>query len=1276
MNNSIKLNQNKWRIPKRYWLKNLLTLTLIASFTFTINAATITFNNLTSTDWFTAANWDLGTIPTAADDVIIPAGFTVDINGSAVALSVLVDGTLDLDPGSDLSIDGTVGTALGINPTGTVNNNGDINIGLNTLIDGWAIANLGTLNNTGDIIIDAVFQVNRCAVRNTGTITNDGLMQIGSTAAFSFCNFNGGQWTNNGTMFSNIGSERALRNTTGSTMNNFGIINIPNSALLSLTGANFTNHPCAEVYATAVQNVPVSGLFGSVTNNGYFSLSATVTFSPTITPTAPWTNNGVVHSPNGNTGVAPINNGIIISDVALTENCGAFSPAFDLGATPNATITVYTDAAATNSAGVFDAATNTFTSMPPLAGGINNLFVKVEATGCADQIVPWELDVTSVPCCDLSTWTGAADDDWHNAMNWSPMYVPTTCNDVLIPAGTPTDPVISASAVALSVEVDGTLDLDPGSDLSIDGTVGTAITVNPTGTVNNDGDIFFGQTTMIDGRGIVNTGAFNNLSSGQLIFDQVGLIGGGNIRNANAGLFTNDGYIDMLNGSAPGFGFVIFNGSVINNGTIEIDRFADGDLRVATTLDNYGVINLVNANGGIKINAGAVFTNHPCAEYYSAWIGGNAGLFDNAGFVSLFSGTFGTVGNINNTGVIHTPAGVPSIATVTNSSIIISDVALTENCGAFSPAFDLGANPNATITVYTDAAGTNSAGTFDAATNTFTPTTMLPNGANTLYVKVEATGCADQIVSWELDATSSDDTPHLTGCAGKRFTQGPILYNNPSNANGIWNSCDNMICSGDEFSLSVAKDNNVATINWVLTIDQSNPNLVMPGYSVLYQTSNGAQYQGYGGGVVNTSSTIQCFDIDVEAINANCLTASSIIQLEICVYPEDVDGDGCADCSSGTYDPANDGTDTDGDGLCDVGDTDDDGDGVDDVNDSDPLDPFVCSDTDNDGCEDCQSGMYDPANDGPDADGDGICDASDNCINTANSSQADSDCDGVGDACDLCDGGDDSIDNDGDGLPDCAYPPSFSNIITAWKCGNNNKKVSICHVPSGNPANAHTICVSKNAVSAHVGNHGGDYLGPCNNSVCPTLRVQNTGEGMLLFNAIAELEKYSVDLNWITNIDNEVFIIEKSLDGTNFETIYEVQGMGEMTDTESFRNYDNNPIEGLNYYRLKVVTPDGLEIQSDVRMVLFTPAMMKFEVFPNPAEQQVFISMLELVGKSGKVQITNQVGQIFHQQSFDQIPGAPVRVDLSDYVGGVYFITVRADGRRQMTKKIVVINEN
>ncbi|MBW8049089.1 MAG: hypothetical protein FVQ77_01865 [Cytophagales bacterium] len=51
------------------------------------------------------------------------------------------------------------------------------------------------------------------------------------------------------------------------------------------------------------------------------------------------------------------------------------------------------------------------------------------------------------------------------------------------------------------------------------------------------------------------------------------------------------------------------------------------------------------------------------------------------------------------------------------------------------------------------------------------------------------------------------------------------------------------------------------------------------------------------------------------------------------------------------------------------------------------------------------------------------------------------------------------------------------NVIDV-RCGNNLNKVLICHIPPGNPDNPQTICISSNAVPAHLTNHG-DYLGQC-----------------------------------------------------------------------------------------------------------------------------------------------------------------------------------------------------
>ena len=148
----------------------------------------------------------------------------------------------------------------------------------------------------------------------------------------------------------------------------------------------------------------------------------------------------------------------------------------------------------------------------------------------------------------------------------------------------------------------------------------------------------------------------------------------------------------------------------------------------------------------------------------------------------------------------------------------------------------------------------------------------------------------------------------------------------------------------------------------------------------------------------------------------------------------DSDGDTCDDCAWGRFDPATDGPDTDGDGMCnasdpvdtsncpraaEAGQADTDADGVANFCDDQPADESACGDSDGDTCDDCTSGSFNPNNDGPDANDDGVCDAgngvqppdgdgdgapddADNCADLANADQADRDDDGFGDVCDNC----------------------------------------------------------------------------------------------------------------------------------------------------------------------------------------------------------------------------------------------------------------------------------
>ncbi len=59
-------------------------------------------------------------------------------------------------------------------------------------------------------------------------------------------------------------------------------------------------------------------------------------------------------------------------------------------------------------------------------------------------------------------------------------------------------------------------------------------------------------------------------------------------------------------------------------------------------------------------------------------------------------------------------------------------------------------------------------------------------------------------------------------------------------------------------------------------------------------------------------------------------------------------------------------------------------------------------------------------------------------------------------------------------------------------CDSNGKKITLCHIPMGNPDTSHELCVSVNSLIAHFGH--GDYVGPCNQGCDGEIKVLSDGQ--------------------------------------------------------------------------------------------------------------------------------------------------------------------------------------
>lgn len=95
----------------------------------------------------------------------------------------------------------------------------------------------------------------------------------------------------------------------------------------------------------------------------------------------------------------------------------------------------------------------------------------------------------------------------------------------------------------------------------------------------------------------------------------------------------------------------------------------------------------------------------------------------------------------------------------------------------------------------------------------------------------------------------------------------------------------------------------------------------------------------------------------------------------------------------------------------------------------------------------------------------------------------------------------------------------------------------------------------------------------------------------------------NVQLTWktATEINNDYFIIQRSMNGKTFENIGEVQGFGTTTETQSYSFIDPTPANGANYYRLKQVDFDEKFDYSNIINIEMKRQSASIDVYPNPS---------------------------------------------------------------------------
>lgn len=164
-------------------------------------------------------------------------------------------------------------------------------------------------------------------------------------------------------------------------------------------------------------------------------------------------------------------------------------------------------------------------------------------------------------------------------------------------------------------------------------------------------------------------------------------------------------------------------------------------------------------------------------------------------------------------------------------------------------------------------------------------------------------------------------------------------------------------------------------------------------------------------------------------------------------------------------------------------------------------------------------------------------------------------------------------------------------------------------------------------------------------SVLPTELINFSGEYLI--------NNRQVKLDWVTDseINNDYFIVQKSLDAITWDVIEFINGAGNSNFQINYSTFDKKPFFGLNYYRLKQVDFEGKSNYSNIITVQTKEEMEEITIYPNPGSDLIYVLGVK---DDFKYKIYNSKGILIKEG----ISGLGKPISIIDLNQGLYSILI------------------
>jgi hypothetical protein len=164
-----------------------------------------------------------------------------------------------------------------------------------------------------------------------------------------------------------------------------------------------------------------------------------------------------------------------------------------------------------------------------------------------------------------------------------------------------------------------------------------------------------------------------------------------------------------------------------------------------------------------------------------------------------------------------------------------------------------------------------------------------------------------------------------------------------------------------------------------------------------------------------------------------------------------------------------------------------------------------------------------------------------------------------------------------------------------------------------------------------------------------------------LLSFTSECYNQSIVLEWITatEINNDYFSIERSIDGINWQLVAIVDGAGNSTSNTIYSFIDVGRNDDLSYYRLKQTDFNGqFKYSAIIAMEECENPINELDIYPNPVISTLNLSYKGDVGLINSISVYNVLGEVVYYSTFFES-----EIDFDDLPRDTYFLHVRLDSK-------------